>query len=185
MTHRFRIGLGCLLVMAALSPCAFGALSERGSDLDEVVVSGARLDQVRKELLEAEDRFFRRYNELNTDDDFDVQCHKEARLGTRLKNRHCRANFEEQAIREEGQEAGKIFQSIQDQFREGVANPRLRGGPAVPGVVVAEMRRPEFVRHMKEVVSQNPELVGLLQTHAALIERYYDLHRKLFASGKP
>ena len=170
-----------VLAMAALSPGAIAASTEQAPDLDEVVVNGAKLDQVMKELLQAEDRFFRRYNELNTKDDFDVQCQKEARIGTRLKKRHCRAGFEEKAMAEEGQEAGKIFQSIQDQFRLGASNPVVQGGPIVPGIQVMETRRPEFREHMKEVVRRNPELIELLQQHADLIERYYELRRKLFA----
>ncbi len=181
MIPDFRNRLWILLAMAALSPGAFAASTEQGPDLDEVVVNGAQLDQVMKELVEAEDRFFRRYNELNTKNDFDIQCQKEARIGTRLKKRHCRAGFEEKAIAEEGQEAGKIFQSIQDQFRQGASNPVVGGGPLVPGVQVMEMRRPEFREHMKEVVSRNPELIELLQKHAELIDRYNDLRRKLFA----
>jgi len=180
MSSEFRNRLWVLLAMAALAPGAFAA-SEQSAELDEVVVNGAQLDQVMKELVEAEDRFFRRYNELNTKDDFDIQCQKEARIGTRLQKRHCRAGFEEKAIAEEGQEAGKIFQSIQDQFRQGASSPVIQGGPLVPGVQVVEMRRPEFREHMKDVVSQNPELIELLQQHAELIERYNELQRKLFA----
>jgi glycosyltransferase A (GT-A) superfamily protein (DUF2064 family) len=182
MSLHFRSRLLIVVVMAALSPAALAASPEQAADLDEVVVNGAQLDQVKKELLEAEDRFFRRYNELNTDNEFDIQCQKEARVGTRLKKRYCRANFEEKALVEEGQETGKIFQSIQDQFRQGASNPVVQGGALVPGFAVMEMRRPAFRLHMKEVVSSHPELIELLKQHAALIDRYNELRTKLFTS---
>jgi hypothetical protein len=49
---------------------------------------------LRQAVVEAEDRFHARYNELNDNDDFDVNCRQEARTGTKLERRICRAVYQ-------------------------------------------------------------------------------------------
>jgi hypothetical protein len=90
-----------VLSMAALCCMSFSAIPaaapESNSLLDEVVVRGKRvkLAEMRKELLQLEDRFYSRYNDLNTSNDFDIHCVNEARTGTRFIKRSCRAVYQE------------------------------------------------------------------------------------------
>lgn len=62
-----------------------------------MLVRGTRLWQLREAIVEAEDRFYARYNELNKNGDFDIHCRREAPIGTRLKKRICRIAFFEDA----------------------------------------------------------------------------------------
>lgn len=93
-----------LPALAATTPVVEDALDEimEVTTLDEVVVSG-RLDSLsglRMALVEAEDRFYERWNELNDDPRFDVQCRIEAPTGSNLKRRMCAPNLVDEKTRE-------------------------------------------------------------------------------------
>jgi len=157
-----------LAAMIAL-PTLAAAPSAQKADLDEVTVSGERvkIEALRKQIVQLEDKFYDRYNELNTVEDFDIHCIEEARTGTRFIKRSCRAVYQEQAFADEGQAAFKILQ----RFRE--KGPQIAdSGPPVPATVVIERRLPEYKKNLEEVVRSNPELSGLLAERGKLIEGY-------------
>ncbi len=157
--------LAAVLTLPALAAVPAGP----NSDLDEVTVSGERvkIEALRKEIVQLEDRFYDRYNELNTIDDFDIHCIEEARTGTRFIKRSCRAVYQEQALAEEGQAAFKILQ----RFRE--KGPTVSdSGPPVPATVTIERRLPEYKKNLQEVARRDPELTRLLEERGRLIERY-------------
>ena len=60
---------------------------------DEVVVRGEGLGTLRAEIRRAEDAVFTRFNEINSDDEFDIDCRMEVPLGSHVPRRVCRANF--------------------------------------------------------------------------------------------
>ena len=169
--------LGLLLVAVSLAQ-AFAAAESSQDDLDEVLVQGSRtqLDQMRQELLQLQQRFYARYNELNTVREFDVRCRFEARTGTRVPRHSCIAVFEDDAKQEEGVEALGILQYMRGYGTAGL----LKSSPPVPPAVKIETRRPAFQRHMKEVVSNDPELIGLLREREELSRRYDAVRREVF-----
>src|SRR5262249_26326653 len=63
--------------------------------VDEIVVKGRqnKLSALRMEYVKLEDRFYAKYNKLNTDHQWDVNCNGEAATGTRLKRRVCTPVF--------------------------------------------------------------------------------------------
>jgi hypothetical protein len=63
-------------------------------DTEEVIVRGRRLTDLRFEVEQAQERAFAIFNELNSDDDFDVHCREERRYHSRAKQRTCRPQFE-------------------------------------------------------------------------------------------
>lgn len=133
-------------------------------ELDRVQVYGTKLErwELRQAIIEAEDRFYERYNELNTDDDFDVKCRVEARIGTRLTTRMCRPLYQEAAVQENAKQAVEVRQYFQ-------ATGQL-GTPPVPAEIVIMARRPDFERHMRKVVLESPELGELLHERAIAAE---------------
>jgi hypothetical protein len=159
-----------LLLAATLAlPAAAATPSSPKNELDEVTVNGERvkIEAMRKQIVELEDNFYDRYNELNTNDDFDIHCIEEARTGTRFIKRSCRAVYQEQALAEEGQAAFKILQRSREK------GPAVSdSGPPVPASVTIERRLPEYKRNIQEVARQNPELSKLLVERARLIEKY-------------
>lgn len=62
--------------------------------VEEVVVRGRRtLFGLRKELEGAREHVWEIFNEINSDDDFDITCTNAARTGTRLTRRACRPQY--------------------------------------------------------------------------------------------
>jgi hypothetical protein len=59
--------------------------------LDEIIVRG-RVGELRRQMLLAEDAVHARFNEINSDDDFDIHCLMERRHGSRIEERVCRSN---------------------------------------------------------------------------------------------
>jgi hypothetical protein len=163
-----------------------------GAARDEVVVQGSRtLDEIRQKMVKLEDQFYDRYNELNTIRDFDIQCGQEARVGTLLKRRYCRAVYESKAFEAEGREVAQFLQNLAppDTNPASAGMPRdppvVIGAPPPPAFIAIEARRPEFRKNMVEVTSKNPELIKLLQERAELARQYDAARRKLFGSKAP
>jgi hypothetical protein len=96
------------VALIALSASAFGGVAlaqtepparERGAspsqdEPEEVVVRGRRIGQLRAEVEDARERAYGLFNDLNSNDEFDVYCHKESRSGTNVPQVFCRAQFE-------------------------------------------------------------------------------------------
>lgn len=63
--------------------------------LEEITVRGEKpLVEYRLEMEAARDRVYALFNEINSDDEFDVHCRNESRPGTRIPRRACRPRFE-------------------------------------------------------------------------------------------
>jgi hypothetical protein len=160
------------------APGAYGAsaavVDEKPTELDEALVKGRRgLDQFREAMVRVEDQFYARFNELNSDDDFDVHCATEVSAGTRLKRRYCRANFEADAQEAAGEnhwDAEERTQRI----------PPMPWEPPIPARVAMEPRRRAFREDMIKTATEHPELLELLRQRAALAERYEKLRRESF-----
>jgi hypothetical protein len=155
--------------------------------LDEVVVRGKRvqLAEMRKELVRLEDRFYDRYNELNTRNDFDIHCVNEARTGTRFVKRSCRAVYQDEAFQDEAKVALATRQNIQEQLRVNAPNPVVTGQVPVPATVRIEARLPEFRKNVREVANKDAQLARLLKERAELAARYELLRREILGSGPP
>ena len=69
-----------------------GRQASRG-ELDEVAVVGKTLRQLQREAIKAEDRFYKRFNSLNSRDDFDIHCRMDKPTGTLVPRRQCRIQF--------------------------------------------------------------------------------------------
>jgi hypothetical protein len=179
--------LPCLLLTLLAGPAAAISASD-DPPLDVVVIQSqrARLVDLRKQLVQLERRFFDRYNELNELDDFDVNCVQEARTGTHLKGRSCRAVYQEKALQDEGQEITRYRQFIDDQVSKGppggsgAREPNVAGPPPLPANIAIEARRREYQRNMLEVARRDPQLAGILSERGKLLQRYDATRRQLF-----
>jgi hypothetical protein len=169
---------GLLLAATLLLPTMAAAQAHQAADLDEVTVNGERVkvEALRRQIVQLEDQFYDRYNELNPIDDFDVHCIEEAKTGTRFIKRSCRAVYQEQALVDEGQAAFKVLQRMHPQQGN---RPLSDSGPPVPATLVIERRLPEYKKNLEEVTRRHPELAGLLEERGKLIERYEAAQRKL------
>lgn len=81
-----------LFVAALALPVVAVAQDEEA--VDEIVVASQKsLANLRRDLIDAEDDFYSLYNELNTDNEYDVRCRYEAPTGQRKKTHVCRPVF--------------------------------------------------------------------------------------------
>jgi len=90
-----------LLIAPLAQGVAHAAESATGSDapVDQVIVQGTRADLVKlaQQVLMAEERFYQRYNEINTKRVYMVRCYNEAPTGTRFKQKYCKPVYENEA----------------------------------------------------------------------------------------
>jgi hypothetical protein len=146
-------------VRAADTPDATGARS------DEFVVSGKpdNPEAVRKALVEAEDRFYARYNELNKDDEYDIVCRVEAPLGKRLRVRSCEPRFIEEATRDDSvtkiQGRGNVQIISATELRAGAKFQTMR-------------------QRMRDIVEQDVVLQNTLAERGELEQAYAALLKK-------
>jgi len=182
MSGRGRTGMLLPVLMVLWTGTVVSAQPAEQKDLDEVVVRGrtVQLKQLHDQIRDTENLFYDRFNELNTVREFDVHCGMETPTGTQLKHRRCRVVFEEDALEQEGQEAIRIRQFYQSPGGSRLsAGPILTGAPTNPSIKMNALR-PVFQKHMKEVVSRDPELIQMLQKRKELAERYEALRREIF-----
>jgi hypothetical protein len=160
---------GLLVFVAAILPTDLSHAAGKQQTLEEVIVSGSHLKpyELRQRIVEAEDRFYSRYNEINDEDEFDVNCIVVASTGTNLKHRICRPVFEERVIQEHGREMFLIRQDVQEQIRLGAVT-RAPGTPSFMPMDRIVIKRPAFRKHMRHVVEQDKGLRDLLKLRATL-----------------
>jgi hypothetical protein len=117
------------IATVALYTCAFcsAAASQGESDVsnrepapiqEEVVVRGTSPGELRLQIELAEEAVFARFNEINSDDRFDIVCRSELLIGSRIPRRVCRSN----SWRE--QDASHSFALIQEM--QGSSGPNAR-----------------------------------------------------------
>jgi len=160
---------GLLVFVAAILPTDLSHAAGKQQTLEEVIVSGSHLKpyELRQRIVEAEDRFYSRYNEINDEDEFDVNCIEFASTGTNLKHRICRPVFEERVIQEHGREVFLIRQDIQDRVAYGYRITAPAAPPPMP-IDRIVIKRPAFRKHMRHVVEQDKGLRDLLKLRATL-----------------
>ena len=171
-----------MLINPQPSPGLEGRQQEAG--LDEILISGDRMSlaAIRKRMVQVEDQFYARYNELNADDLFDIHCEERAATGTRLARRTCRAVFESRAHTDEGREYLVAMQRHLEVDGGGVSMKHEWIAPA--GAIVAiEPRREQFRETLRNVTAAHPELAELLRLRAELARHHEQLRRDRFRMG--
>ena len=100
--------LGSLVVLSAsatqvqrLEPTASARPVEAP---EEIVVRGRQLAKFRLEVQTARERAYAIFNEINSNDDFDVRCRDERKYHSRATRRVCRPQFESRIAAEAGAE---------------------------------------------------------------------------------
>jgi hypothetical protein len=159
------IGVVILSLMAifSLHPAhsATPSTADASTELPEVVVESKRLYQLRKEMIQVEDKFYALYNKLNTDQEFDVHCTMHTPTGTHLQERVCRVRFYEDA-------------------QAAWARSQITGDYSPPPDLVALERAPEYKRNALSVINAHPELRRLVKEREALEKRYLATRKKRF-----
>ena len=179
------------LLSVLFAPVAVGGAAvnspEAEPPLDEVLVEVKR-GKLIQEMIRLEDRFFKRYNELNANDDFDTECDLETRAGTRVERRYCRAVYQTRALQAEASEYLLFLQKNAPGLQgPGDLQPPpspLIAGPPLPSYLEIVARQKDYQENIREVVRQHPELIELLRERYELAIRYEKTRSKT-SSAKP
>ena len=83
---------------------------------DEVIVLGKSWAEIRTQIQRAEEAVYSRFNEINSNDEFDIHCYRETLAGSRILHRVCESNAWRAAMAKMGAEYARA----------------LQGGPAIP-----------------------------------------------------
>ena len=137
--------LMALIGAAVALPMAATAQDDAATE-EIVVVSKKSLNQLRREVFRSEEDFYKLFNQLNDESDYDVRCFYETPTGTRQKNHVCRAKFVSEAYGSHAAQNGGDLSRIANQD----ANP----------VLAQKVAR--FEEIMATLVGSNPDLEAAL-----------------------
>jgi hypothetical protein len=139
--------------------------AEELQELDEVVVTGGRLYD---RIVKAEDKFFKLYNELNDDDDFDTNCaNVPIDSDSRVEQRFCMPSFFADAKAEQVR-LSQYCLSLQEKDEDGnvTSNGACYEPPSAEQLFFH--RRNDYVNNMLKVIKSDPDLLKMYQEVEAL-----------------
>ena len=122
-------------------PAAGG--DERSQEPEEIVVRGKRLVAFRVEVELARERAYDIFNEINSDDDFDIQCTAEQRTGTRLGRQVCAARFEGRISSRAGKDYLSALRAVCNQDPGGLTQDCMFSGASSYGIAAAQAAESE------------------------------------------
>jgi hypothetical protein len=145
--------------------------------LDEAAVQGYRLLDLRTAMVEAESRFYARYNELNSRDEFDIECEEYRGIDTNFIERHCHTRAWKEAAH---QESIAVYDAIDRQSNDGDSGARPR---FLPANLALQALFPEYKDNLLQLLSRHPDLRRLADERQQLGKRY-DTERRKRTKGK-
>jgi hypothetical protein len=140
--------------------------------VEEIEVTGQRsLLALRMQVEAAQDEVHLLFNELNTDDAFDIVCKVEERYFSKTKEKHCMPRYAWDARAKEGQNfVHKVT---------GVAH--AEGAPAN---VEIDSFEPALKEQMTEALRHSPELFDAIVKHAMLMQELADAQATYFGAAR-
>jgi hypothetical protein len=136
---------GALVVLGAAAAAQATAPATEPRADEEILVLGKRLEELRIRIRLAEDDVYARFNEINSDDLFDVHCYERPASGSHIDRRRCLSNgwrqmdvaFADATVRDLQSRSGGVgsdgYSHIPQQYRA----KQLRGEQ----LMTVEMRR--------------------------------------------
>ena len=121
----------------ALWAPAFASAQPQPATAEEIIVRGRSYDELRAQIRIRQDAVFARFNDINSDDAFDIHCTMDPAFGSRILERRCRSN----SWREHEASFAQAWMRKMDGFTgadtEGYRAEQLR----MQGLLKEEMRR--------------------------------------------
>jgi len=136
-----------------LEPIVGDASRNQEETIEEITVIGQKyISTLRIQIIKAEDHAYDIFNALNDDDDYDVHCRMEARIGTLIKKRVCLPNFYDKATADDAQ------------VYLGLIGGSTNYIPAAPSASsVFALKFPIFKSKVKKLALENPELLDAVR----------------------
>jgi hypothetical protein len=161
----------------AADPARDGSQNDAsGNEVEEVIVRGQRLSDIRFAVEAARVRVYDVFNELNSDDAFDVHCQRETSTGTRMQQHICRPRFKDDI----SNAAAKAWiYGVRDACQGELTQDCMFSESASQGISRAQAEesreahmQKRFAHEMARVVVESPELRQAILDYEAL-ERGY------------
>ena len=168
---------------AATSATTGAAAASGNQEMEEVVVRGTRLSELRSQIIAAENRFYVRYNEINQVRDFRIDCIMDAPTGQKKKVRRCRTGLEVRARTEEGRDVLERLQQHAALLKVGSENARSDRGTSIDIMSEYAKREEQFRQHFLQVVNAHADLRALLDEREAR-QAAYDRELARRSSGR-
>jgi hypothetical protein len=157
-----------LLACGSIATAAAPAPAPAETALEEMLVQGDRekLTAMRTELFRLEDAFYAKYNELNTDRQYDVVCTSKPPQGemTKIRVRNCLPVFYRDAS-----------------TREVAAGLDMYAAP--PARMTITEQSDAFAKNMRDVVMKHPELRQSILRYSEAKTRYEKVRKAVLAGG--
>ncbi len=87
----------CFVVLFGLAAPALAqevaTAPQAAGDVDEIIVPGVKPENLSAEIERLESSVYERFNALNSNDEFDIHCFKQAPTGSNIPLRRCAPNF--------------------------------------------------------------------------------------------
>ncbi len=159
-----RTFLAIFVALWALPMAAVGQAGETSAGgtsnnqtIDDIVVVGQKsLSELRRDVYQAEEDFYKVFNRLNDERDYNVRCFYEKATGTNIKNHICRARFVTKAYSSHAARNGNDLSRVANQS----TNPALVEKTA------------KFQEKMETLIAANPELQEALIRYNTLRSQF-------------
>lgn len=157
-------GASAVAVAAATTEADAGATRSPTEALDEVLVRGARLRELRAAAIRTQDAVISRYNELTKDDDLRIECGRLTPTGTHFSYRYCQLRLQRRAQEMDA----TAFMNFMHSLDQPTAD-----APPVREVGVRLMERSEeYRRNLARLLEDNPDLRELVHASDEALQRY-------------
>jgi len=148
VTEVFTTTATLLLAVTSMGMCQTASAQEvepaPSDKIEEIIVYGDKsLSRLRSDVYRAEEKVIVLFNSLNSNDEFDIHCIKEASIGSHIKRRVCRANFVSKATADE-------------------ARGLMLGQPYIPAWARIKEKEKLLRKEMEALISESPELLESL-----------------------
>lgn len=122
-------------------------------EMEELIITGERpTNLLRREMFDTQDQVYEMFNTLNEEDEYDMICHKEARIGSQIKYQVCKPAFMWNAISEASEDA-LLDASLGIGTMYTLNRAELNG-------------KAEYQRElMARLANENPQFLSLLKKH--------------------
>jgi hypothetical protein len=131
------------------------------SSIDEITIRGRyeKLSAMKKEYQQLENQFYKEYNQLNTDHQWDINCDMQAPIGSHFQTRTCTPVFVDRAMYDATWGGGSSYAVIHSKI-------------------------PTYQENMRQQVAKNPRLRELLMKCSAAAKRYESVRKEKFGGGR-
>ena len=176
LQRNFRVGgvsttaVVLLLALVPVGMCQTASVQKEepapSDTIDEITVYGDKsLRKLHRELYKAEDAVIDLFNSLNSDDEFDIHCYKEAPTGSHIKKRVCKTNYFRDLI------GAETRQSL------------LTEMPYIHPVAKIKQKDELLRKEMEALMVERPELANAI-SKAADAKQAYESERQKRCEGR-